>query len=80
MEWLEYLLFLLTGYMLRVLGEPKKTNKESSFSLPKITTPSEMIRNHKEKLEEQQREKEMNIMLENIDVYDGTANGQKEVG
>lgn len=49
----------------------------------KISSPVEMIKEHKEnkeiKHEEQQKQKALETMLYNIDRYDGTEEGQREI-
>lgn len=80
---MELLLILGTG-LINVLcffvgakvGQTVVKGKE--VELPTIN-PMEAYRQHQEK-KEAEKEKQINdIILENIDNYDGTANGQKDV-
>lgn len=81
MDWLVYILFLLIGYWLRMLSESKKEEKPS-FSMPlnPVKAVKEIVVNAKEREEQERLDRETRIMLENIDNYDGTSNGQKNVG
>lgn len=81
MEWIIYLLFLFVGVFLGRLG--RQTTKESinsatPFNLPKIN-PKEAYMTRKEKEEVEREQRELNTMLENINNYDGTSNGQKDI-
>lgn len=82
MDWLVYILFLLVGYWLRMMNEPKKKEEKPSFSMPTLN-PVKAVKEHiqtaKEKEEEERIERETQIMLANIERYDGTSNGQREV-
>ena len=81
MDWLGYLLFLLVGVVLGRVGS--KTPQGNTNTLPEVKTPKinplEAYKEHKEKKELEQVQKEFNIMWGNIDNYDGTSNGQQEV-
>ncbi len=81
MEWLVYLLFLLVGFY---LGSFKRQNKQDSINtLPEIKKPNlnplNAYREKKEREELEQAQKEFNIMMENVNNYDGTSNHQQEV-
>lgn len=81
MEWLIYLVFLLVGFF---LGTSKRQNKqEGTNTLPAIKTPNlnpmNAYREKKEREELEQSQKEFNIMMENVNNYDGTSNHQQEV-
>lgn len=45
----------------------------------KITSPAEKIREHKAKKEEKAKLDRYSILMENIEKYDGTGIGQKDV-
>lgn len=49
----------------------------------KISSPVEMVKEHKEnketRQEEKQKQKALETMLYNIDIYDGTEFGQKDI-
>ena len=79
MEWVVNLAFLLIGYLLRLLGEQPKSKKEHKEVKIPTLNPMKIYKEHKAQREEEQHNKEIAIILENIDNYDGTSNGQKEV-
>ena len=74
MEWLVNLLFLLVGYY---LSNRIKSDKTSSFNLS--LNPLDAHKRKLEKKDEEDKQRETAIMLENINNYDGTSNKQKEV-
>lgn len=81
MEWLIFLVFLLVGFF---LGTYKPRNKqEGTNTLPAIKMPNlnpmNAYREKKEREELEQAQKEFNIMMENVNNYDGTSNHQQEV-
>ena len=81
MEWLAYLVFLLVGFY---LGSNKQQNKqESTNTLPIAKVPNlnplNAYREKKDREELEQAQKEFNIMMENVNNYDGTSNHQQEV-
>jgi len=81
MEWIVYLLFLLVGFY---LGSTRQQNKQDNTNtLPTIKMPNlnplNAYREKKEKEELEQAQKELNIMMENINNYDGTSNHQQDV-
>lgn len=47
--------------------------------IPKPTTPAEWHRTKESKRIEEERQKEVSIMLDNIDNYDGTGTKQKDI-
>lgn len=84
MEFLVYIVFLLIGYALRILGEwsgeVNHPSKVDNIKIPNI------VEHHREKLiekhqreEEERKNRETAIMLENIDNYDGTSHNQQDV-
>lgn len=80
-EVLFYLLFLIVGF---ILGRMSVVNVSSNTNtLPTIKksnlNPFEAYRNKKEKEEQEQLEKEMKINLENVNNYNGSAEGQKDI-
>ena len=56
----------------------QKASKDEEIKLPNIN-PVEAYRKHEERAREKQEQREVNIMLENIDNYDGSGLGQKDV-
>lgn len=81
MEWIVYLLFLLVGFYLGRVGS--KTAQVNTNTLPEIKKPNlnllDVYREKKEREELEQAQKEFNIMMENVNNYDGTSNHQQEV-
>lgn len=65
-----YIIFLLFGY---------KMGKKEDIKIPTPTTVIKTIEERKTKKEYQEQQEELNKMLENIDIYDGTSLGQKEL-
>lgn len=62
----------ILGYKCNVKG------KDIEVKLPTIKTPSQIIKDHNTKKEEDARIKEFNTNMQNIDAYDGTEFGQKD--
>lgn len=56
----------------------QKAYKKEEIKLPTLN-PVKAYQEHTERVEQSKREKEYNIMLENINNYDGTGLGQQEV-
>jgi hypothetical protein len=56
----------------------QKVEKGEEVKLPSVN-PLEAIREHQEKKEAQREQDAMETILHNIEAYDGTSNGQKEV-
>ena len=57
----------------------QKTAKGENIELPKIPNPKEAIDRYKDKKEQEQERERNAIIMENIDNYDGTPIGQKDV-
>lgn len=81
MEWITYLLFLLVGFFMGRMTI--KTVQGNTNMLPEIKKPNfnpmNAYREKKEREELEQAQKEFNIMMENVNNYDGTSNHQQEV-
>lgn len=80
-EVLFYLLFLIVGYILgrmSVVNVSGNTNTPQPIKTPNLN-PFEAYRNKEAKKEQEQLEKEMRLNLENINNYDGTDRGQKDI-
>lgn len=80
-EVLFYLLFLIVGFILGRMGVVNvsgNTNTPPTIKKPNLN-PFEAFRNKKEKEEQEQLEKEMRINLENVNNYNGSAEGQKDI-
>ena len=81
MDWTINLAFLLVGYLLRLLAEKPKCkchNEHKEIKLPTLN-PVKIYQEHREKAEEERLNRETQIMLDNIDRYDGTSNGQQDI-
>lgn len=64
---------LLSFYLGAKLG-----SKENGITLPNLN-PITKLEEHKEKKEEQKERERLDIIRQNIDNYDGTAEGQKDI-
>ena len=56
----------------------QKLHKGEEIELPKVN-PMEAYREHREKVEANKEQERLDIMLENINNYDGTGTGQKDI-
>ena len=56
----------------------QKVDKGEEITLPSIN-PMEAYREHRERVEAHKEQERLNTMLENIDNYDGTGTGQKDI-
>lgn len=56
----------------------QKVDKGEPIELPKVN-PMEKIRERMERKEAEREQERNDIILHNIEVYDGTGNGQKDV-
>lgn len=56
----------------------QKVVKGEEIKLPTVN-PIEVIREHKDKQEARWEQDRINTILQNLEAYDGTANGQREV-
>ncbi len=65
---------LISFYLGAKLGQ--KTSKGEDLTIP---TPAKAIDNFIERKEYKKQQEELNTMMDNIDRYDGSANGQKDV-
>ncbi len=80
MEILLLLIVSISNIVCFVVGAKigQKVDKGESIELPSIN-PMEVIREHQSRREEERVQKRVETILENIEAYDGTSNGQKEV-
>lgn len=69
-----HLIFFLIG--LRI-GISIKSDKPI---IPKPVNPMDLYKQRESKKIEEERQREVAIMLDNVDNYDGTSNKQKEIG
>lgn len=56
----------------------QKADRGEEIRLPSIN-PMEAYREHRERVEAHKEQERFNTMLENIDNYDGTGTGQKDI-
>ena len=80
-EVIFYLLFLIVGFILGRVGvktEVSDTNTTPVIKKPNLN-PFEAYRNKEEKKEQERIEKEMKLNLENINNYNGSSEGQKDI-
>ena len=56
----------------------QKVDKGEEIELPSIN-PMQTYREYREQIEANKAQEEMNIMLENINNYDGTGNRQRDI-
>lgn len=73
------LVFFLFGFFIgcKTRSDDKGTNIPIKIEMPNLN-PINAYKEHKEKREEERKNKELEINLHNIEVYDGTSNNQKE--
>ena len=56
----------------------QKVAKGEDIEMPNLN-PMDMVRNHKDKVQARAESERMNVILQNIDNYNGTEFGQKEL-
>ena len=56
----------------------QKVNKGETLELPKVN-PIEIIREKQEKREAKKEQERIDTIMRNIEMYDGTSNGQEDV-
>ena len=80
MEILLLLIVSISNIVCFIVGAKigQKVDKGESIELPSIN-PMEAIREHQNRREEERERERVETILENIEAYDGTSNGQKEV-
>jgi hypothetical protein len=59
-----------------VVGQTAKRGEDIKKAIP---TPGEVIKHHKERKAVEAERNRISTILQNIDRYDGTSNGQKDV-
>ena len=59
------------------VGQTVASGKD--IEVPAIKSPLEMVKDHQEKKAYEREQNKINTLLANIDAYDGTSIGQKEV-
>lgn len=80
MEILLLLIFSISNTACFCIGAKvgQKVNKDEPIELPKIN-PVEAIREHKSRQKAEKEQNRIETILHNIEVYDGSSNGQREV-
>ena len=80
MEALLMLIMGAYGVVCFVIGAKvgQKVVKGEPIDLPEIN-PMEIVREHKAKKKAEEEQDRRDVILRNIEAYDGTANGQKDV-
>ena len=80
MEVLILAIFSLSNILCFIFGAKvgQKVAKGEEVELPKID-PMQAVREHRAKKEAEMEQEKFNTIQRNIDIYDGTPNGQKEV-
>jgi hypothetical protein len=68
-------IFMLLAFLVGVKTAQKVQNNE----IVEIPSPIKVVEEIKEHREQKEREKSFDVMLENIDNYDGTDIGQKDI-
>lgn len=58
------------------VGQAVKNGETVELSVP---NPIEAIRAHQDRVEAQREQERLEVIMRNIDSYDGTGNGQQEV-
>ena len=56
----------------------QKVARDETIELPELS-PMKLISDIQQRKEETKRQKEIDVVLKNIDIYDGTSAGQKDV-
>ena len=70
-------IFIITAYTLGLKNGQKLKNNEE-IKMPEIN-PVKIVRNEIESFEEKKRQATFETMMSNIDNYDGTGLGQKDI-
>lgn len=82
-----YLLFLTVGFLMGRLTKPIRItivttpteSEEESKPAIKIPNPMQAYRDYKERKEEEEELKKLETINENLERYDGTGEGQKDI-
>lgn len=75
-----YLVFIVAGFIMGRMTKEVATKEEKPSELKRIVTnPLQAYREHKEKEEERKEIERLEIIMENIENYDGTGANQKDV-
>lgn len=80
MEVLTLAVFAIANIFCFVIGAKvgQTVSKGEKVEMPNIN-PMEAIREHQAKKEAERKQDRMDVVMSNIDAYDGTSNGQRDV-
>lgn len=78
-EAIIYLVFIVTGFIMGRMTKPVATDKEEPHKVINLPNPLQAYREHKEREEDRKELERLEIIMENIETYDGTGAGQKDV-
>jgi hypothetical protein len=80
MEVLTLAVFAIANIFCFVIGAKvgQAVSKGEKVEMPNIN-PMEAIREHQAKKEAERKQDIMDVVMSNIDAYDGTSNGQRDV-
>ena len=76
------LVFIVAGFIMGRMTKPVATNKEEApqpYKVINMPNPLQAYREHKEREEDRKEIERLEIIMENIEKYDGTGAGQKDV-
>lgn len=81
MSFIEIVVIMIINLLSFVIGAKigQDISKKKDISLNPIKAVSETIETHKEKKQADLEERKLKTMLDNIDNYDGTGFGQKNI-
>lgn len=78
-EAILYLAFIVTGFIMGRMTKPAAKEDEPSEIKRIVTNPLQTYREHRAKEEERKELERYEIIMENIENYDGTGANQKDV-
>lgn len=80
-EAIIYLVFIVAGFIMGRMTKQAATNKEEvqPHKVINLPNPLQAYREHKDREEEKKEVERLEIIMENIENYDGTGAKQKDV-
>lgn len=80
-EAIIYLVFIVAGFIMGRMTKQAATNKEEvqPYKVINLPNPLQAYREHKEREEDKKEVERLEIIMENIENYDGTGAKQKDV-
>jgi len=80
-EAIIYLVFIVAGFIMGRMTKQAATNKEEAqpYKVINLPNPLQAYREHKDREEEKKEVERLEIIMENIENYDGTGAKQKDV-